>query len=842
MLRPATPLSILFFIAFVLLLLSTLSTPVIKAIPLANFQGVNFGVFGYCKADTCSGIRVGYTTDGLFSNSANSPAFSLPASARHSLASILIIHPVAAFLTLICFGLAVAAHFHAPAHSPRYLLALLVLTFPTLLVVLLAFLVDILLFFPHMAWGGWIVLAAVIIISASGVVTCAMRRTLVSRKARKKRIEENAEMNGQNYYEGLNQTRLMADELPKADSPPPLSGSTQVNSNSNGVDKLPHFATFEMKDRERRSMDDQTPLNPRNPSVRSTSTGGAGRQPMGMGAPEEDMPPMPSGAMDRRPSRDQYGNIISPGVMAMGMTGDLPPPGLRRQNSNGTLDSNGSNRSRGPGGPPPTYGRGRGGYPPRGGGYGPPRGGYGPRGGPVGGYRGGPQGMRGPPPQGWNGPPQGWNGPPPQSWNGPPPQGWNGAPGAPPGSGPQGRGMGPGAFSTAGVGAAMAGGAMMGRGQRGPSPYRQDNYYGGERGMSPGPRQRQGPEPYQGRNSPAPGIQDPAIGQAIEMDERTGSPGHASPQFGAAHDDGDMMGMGGLQQQRREMSPTRADEHSGEGLVSPASVHSNDTYIPPRAAWAQQPHSISPIDSYSNPKPKSNVIPPSNTLPLSPIQASPTSPIAHQPPHGHVRTGSEAYYEDVDPQFATQDDVPLLNQTTHHPVPEDRDLDQHTALPTSLIPGPPPPTHQGAHNQPNPHHLHPTAYAPHHHHHRPNQLTNGTRNDNNNSSSTLGPSSSYENIAEGARSPAGSDASHFTSVSQRGVNPNWRPGGPPGSYGGPPAFSAPPQPRRRDDVILNANPDFSLPGARAGRGGAFRGGRGGGGMGLTPPGRYPSER
>lgn len=62
MLRPATPLSILFFVAFVLLLLSTLSTPVIKAIPLATYKGVDFGVFGYCRSSGCSGIRVGYST------------------------------------------------------------------------------------------------------------------------------------------------------------------------------------------------------------------------------------------------------------------------------------------------------------------------------------------------------------------------------------------------------------------------------------------------------------------------------------------------------------------------------------------------------------------------------------------------------------------------------------------------------------------------------------------------------------------------------------------------------------------------------------------------------------
>lgn len=63
MLRPATPLTIVLLISFVLLLLSTLSSPIIPSIPIATFQGIHFGVFGYCTPDDgCIGIRVGYTT------------------------------------------------------------------------------------------------------------------------------------------------------------------------------------------------------------------------------------------------------------------------------------------------------------------------------------------------------------------------------------------------------------------------------------------------------------------------------------------------------------------------------------------------------------------------------------------------------------------------------------------------------------------------------------------------------------------------------------------------------------------------------------------------------------
>lgn len=86
---------------------------------------------------------------------------------------------------------------------------------------------------------------------------------------------------------------------------------------------------------------------------------------------------------------------------------------------------------------------------------------------------------------------------------------------------------------------------------------------------------------------------------------------------------------------------------------------------------------------------------------------------------------------------------------------------------------------------------------------------------------------SYEDIQEGARSPAESDRSNFTSVSQRGVNPRWNAGtGGPG-YGAPVPNRRPVNAPQRNDILLNSNPDFQLPGGRGGRGGfPGRGGRG----------------
>ena len=90
---------------------------------------------------------------------------------------------------------------------------------------------------------------------------------------------------------------------------------------------------------------------------------------------------------------------------------------------------------------------------------------------------------------------------------------------------------------------------------------------------------------------------------------------------------------------------------------------------------------------------------------------------------------------------------------------------------------------------------------------------------------------SFEGTSERA-----SEASHFTSISERPVNPNWRPQS--GSVG--------PEPRRQQDMLLAGNPDFSIPGMR---GGSRRPGAGpvaasavgGPSGGLTGAGRYPTD-
>jgi hypothetical protein len=215
--------------------------------------------------------------------------------------------------------------------------------------------------------------------------------------------------------------------------------------------------------------------------------------------------------------------------------------------------------------------------------------------------------------------------------------------------------------------------------------------------------------------------------------------------------------------------------------------------VPARAGWNQQTID-QPVSTLNN----SN-----GSRGLSPIQDSPTELSAHAlhgsaPAPTHTEQSSE-YYEDVDPKFAEP----------QRSVPQ--------PMPTSLRPG-------GYATQPpapNPTFL-AAPYQP-----------------GNSSDPNLPRTSSYDDLPDGSRSPAASDTSHFTSVSQRPVNPDWRPemGAPAGQFQ---PYGTGRRPLRQEDVILEANaanPDFAIPGAMPGRGrgrGRGRGGRGGT-TGPPPP-------
>ena len=417
-----------------------------------------------------------------------------------------------------------------------------------------------------------------------------MRRTLVSRKARKKRIAENAEMNGENFYARQNAPPAMS--FARAESPPPLPPQATM-SGGLGSDKLPKFATFEEANG---GDEDRIPLNTRTPSNKSMPNDRGGYAQDGLnryGGPGRGGPPgMRGGRGGYNVPRDEYGNPLPPSnAFGPGPPGGIrrdqsEPPRMRRQYSNETMNSQGSRgRGRGGFGPPRGYGRG-------GPGYGPGRGGYGRGGIPMGAMAAGAGAgmMAGEWRQGQDRPPPGYgNGYPPQDrpgeYDGPGPAGYGRSPSAPgygrrPSPGPPsapgyGRQPSPGLPSAPGAygrrpspGPPSAPGAYGRRPS--PGPPSAPGAYG--RRPSPGPPsapggygyaigdpQGQPAQPYRGEPSPPLPLpttnQHEVIGQAVEMDARHGSPPLQSPNFPPPmqlrDSDSDVQGLVGLQQQNQ---------------------------------------------------------------------------------------------------------------------------------------------------------------------------------------------------------------------------------------------------------------------------------------------------
>lgn len=685
------------------------------------------------------------------------------------------------------------------------MLGLLILSFPTLLVTLLAFLVDILLFIPHLQWGGWIVLAAVILITSSSILTCAMRRTLVSRKARKKRIAENPDMNGENFYHPSQNTKVMQETPPtpisqntqfqnvafaRAESPPPLDGM------KNGK---PQFAAYDTANSRPSTTDDRIPLNPRNPSIKTTSSNG---RRAGVPGPRSDprRPPPPINTVG-----PYHGEGRRSPVSPLEYEGG-PPPHVGRGPPESGHGFHGGLPPRGRGGPPPFYGRGRGGYPPRGG-YGPPpRGGFGPRGGP-------PPMRGGPPPRGGffrGGYP---------SRGGPPPA-WD-------------RNMGP---AAAGAGVGVAAGAMMGRGSRRPPPGYENDYYDEAHRRNPYYAQHADQQPYDEHGNP--GSYDDrsrvplesgydsagAYGAGGHVEQRPiGSSGRPSPSATPRPEFSRQGSQGRDAASYGFMGPSPSVSRSGSRPREPAHEPASAPPMPPFSkgnlpigqAVEMDASSGSPARSLVQPV-SPNVITPGGhessytAFPYSshdsqspvgnaPVELGESSPRPHraQPaelpsPEQQVAPGTAVsgssgtyfkepsqarpshdnsdYYEDVDPRFAQQN-------VSHNPPKL-----QQPSVPSMLMPG--------------------------YHNHN-----SGGAISRDNSSGSFYSYHPVEDPTGRVRSPgAASDNSNFTSISQRGVNPHWRHSPGPPSVHGSDVGSRTRTVKRDDTRVLETNPDFAIAG------------------------------
>ncbi|KAI1002350.1 hypothetical protein K3495_g5850 [Podosphaera aphanis] len=763
MLRPATPLTILLLGAFGLLVLSIISTPIVRIIPLASFAGVDFGVFGFCKADSCSPIELGYDTSKLF-NDAQSSTFNLPSSTRATLSTILIVHPIAAFLVLTMLILAASAHFHTPSHSPRYLLGIFILSILTFIASLLSFLIDVLLFVPHMEWGSYLVLGATVLIAASGIISCAMRRTLVSRKARKKRIAENAEMNGANFYNR---------QGPRSTLVPMATGALATGGLSEGK---PAFATF---DSSKKVNNIETTSDERIPLTRRTNTQGSVK---GQVTAVNDINTSPQ-RMDDFPFRNQANNLspalpLSQNVnnsqrstensvtrQFLDSRANVSSPSAQGMPQEGFPGPGRGNIMPVPGGFAPGHGDfapGRGGFVPGRGGFVPGRGGFAPG---RGGFAPGRGGFA--PGRGGFAPGRGGGFAPGRGGFAP------GRGGFAPGRG----GLVPGRGGSApGRGGFVPGrgGFLPGRGgfepTRGDFQASRGNYQGPLRGVAMTERMQGGDIDSSGYGAQLTKLYDemsqPSAAQpsydvyspTSPTEYSTYNP-NISDQSLPRAESPPMIDFGGLTDEHKinEKSDALPGSYAESDLPEKQRLNEGDFPGVTGLQFQKLPQEATVLSESSN----YNIENPLDS-PQSPWETNRSPPTSN----------SSIKAPDVMPKSAANGYGRIPTRDNYSPVSDYHPIRQ-TITPAPLAP-------------------------------RPTKPIVGIE-----TRFGLTSDAYYDEVGTGPRSPADSDISNFTSVSQRGINPRWNDGG---GYTGPRQMIPQRNPaQQKKDMLFNGNPDFALP-------------------------------
>ncbi|KAG4306011.1 hypothetical protein PORY_000921 [Pneumocystis oryctolagi] len=199
--RAITFATFLLIPASILLLLCCLSVPITRLVSLGSLSDLRFGIFGYCFVKgACSSIQLGYNLDAAISLKPKySSDFYFSFYKNSKLSNAFIVHVAAAALTIITFFFTLIAHIEKPSKNEFFLIIILIISFFAIAASLLSFVIDVLFFIPHLDWGSWCVLSACILnVLVFGIVHFA-RKHLVASQAGK--IKTSFSYHSQRYPE-----------------------------------------------------------------------------------------------------------------------------------------------------------------------------------------------------------------------------------------------------------------------------------------------------------------------------------------------------------------------------------------------------------------------------------------------------------------------------------------------------------------------------------------------------------------------------------------------------------------------------------------------------------------
>ncbi|CAX43457.1 hypothetical membrane protein, conserved [Candida dubliniensis CD36] len=143
-------------VSFVFLLFATISYPVVDIFALSKTSDNKYGIFGVCSTSNSNDCTVGYPLDFAGSMKDNSSGYLFINDTRTTLAKIFVLAPIALGFDLILLIVIFAIHFG----SRITVLVGIFLNVISTIASIIACVVIILCFYPHVTWVPWTLVAA----------------------------------------------------------------------------------------------------------------------------------------------------------------------------------------------------------------------------------------------------------------------------------------------------------------------------------------------------------------------------------------------------------------------------------------------------------------------------------------------------------------------------------------------------------------------------------------------------------------------------------------------------------------------------------------------------------
>ncbi|EEB08886.1 membrane anchored protein Mac1 [Schizosaccharomyces japonicus yFS275] len=218
---------VLLMAAMTMLIFGCITSPVTEALHLAAVDNIHFGIFGYCNLNTsvCSSTSFGYQLESETSN-----FYFKKEATRLTFTKVLIAHIVGAGMSLIASFFTVLSLFQRLNRKRGLSIFLILIVVFAMLVSVLAYVIELILFLPHNNWPSHIA-AGAIAAQFFAIIFLSVRDVSIARANKRERKVAAA------VREVEEKTVYNEDEV--SDANYPLTLDAKLNE---AKATLPHFA------------------------------------------------------------------------------------------------------------------------------------------------------------------------------------------------------------------------------------------------------------------------------------------------------------------------------------------------------------------------------------------------------------------------------------------------------------------------------------------------------------------------------------------------------------------------------------------------------------------------